>query len=196
MDSDTVTIRIKKSQISELRIIASQKNISLNTLLTQILTRHLDTDKIYNKFNCVKIPKDVFSIMSKTKSIQEMNELGKYLAEEFATDFILTKWKKISQETILQFIKIFVQENSGIYNIIQKNNGQIIFIHHKMGKKISKFYSSLIQSLYAQLDMNTSTELFKDYTSVQIPFNKYFKIDTNTPSNITYSWYKSAFIKN
>jgi len=196
MDSDTVTIRLKKSQISELKTIALQKNISLNTLLGQILTRHLDTDRIYDKFNCMKIPKDMFSIMSKKKSLQEMNVLGKYLAEEFATDFILTKWKKISQETILQFIKIFVQENTGIYNIIQKENGTIIFIHHKMGKKISKFYSSLIQNLYAQLDMKTSTEVSKDYTSIQIPLNKYFKINTSTPSNITYSWYKSAFIKN
>ncbi len=196
MDSDTVTIRLKKSQINELKIIATQKNISLNTLLAQVLTHHLEVDTIIDRFDLIRIPIDTFVNESKKRSFNEMDEMGKKWAEEFAVDFILTKWKKVSNETVLKFIKLFFQENSGHCNISSHENGIIVSVHHKMGKKVSKLYSSLIQNLYAQLNTDTSLTVFKNHISVQIPYNKHFKINTDIPSNITYSWYKSAFIKN
>ena len=197
MDSDTVTIRLKKSQINKLKIIAEQKNISLNTLLAQVLTHHLQVDTIYDKFDWIKIPKEIFSKEIKKMSFNEIDEMGTELAEEFAVDFILTKWKEMSNETVLKFIKLFFQENAlGYCSISSHENGTIVSVHHKMGKKASKLYGTLIQNLYAQLNKNTSLEVFKNHISVQIPYNKHFKINTDIPSNITYSWYKSAFIKN
>ena len=198
MDSDTITIRLKKSQINELKIIATQKNISLNTLLAQVLTHHLEVDTIYDKFDWVKIPKDMFSKEIKKMTYDEIDQIGKELAEGFAIDFILTKWKEVSHETVSKFIKLFFQENSlGHCDISSHENGTIISIHHKLGKKASKMYGALIMNLFQiQLDKYATLEIYKNHISVQIPYNKHFKINTDIPSNITYSWYKSAFIKN
>jgi TRAP-type uncharacterized transport system substrate-binding protein len=129
---------------------------------------------------------------------QEIVIMGENLSEEFAVDFILTKWKKISEETVLKFIKLFFQENSlGHCKIDSHENGTIITIQHKMGKKSSKLFSVLIQSLFLnQLAKEATSDVFNNLVLIKIPHNKHFKIQTNTPSNIKYTWHKSSFKKN
>jgi len=196
--TDTITIRLKKNQINELKAIAETKNISLNTLFVQLLRHHLEVDTHYDKFDWVKIPKDMFIQKMKKLTTPEIIIMGKKLSDEFAVDFILTKWRKISNDTVLKFIKLFIKENSlGHCKISDHEKGTIISIHHTMGKKSSKLFSVLIQNLFLdQLNKETSSDITNNFVLIKIPHNKHYKIQTKTPSDIKYTWYKSSFKKN
>ncbi len=64
-------------------------------------------------------------------------------------DFILVKWGDVSEQNILEFIKIYFKENSwGNCKIFIESNGIIITIQHKMGKKASKLFSVMIETLF------------------------------------------------
>jgi hypothetical protein len=191
--TDTFTIRMQKSQIDELKKISKTKNISLNTLVIQLFRHYLEIERVYDKFDWVKVSKSTLNVALKKFTNEEIEIIGKQIALEFAIDFILVKWGDVSEQNILEFIKIYFKENSwGNCKIFTESNGIIITIQHKMGKKASKLFSVMIQTLFKnQLNKKSTIKLTDSIVSIFIQKNPNEKILSIIPKDIRYTWYKS-----
>ena len=191
--TDTFTIRMQKSQIDELKKISKTKNISLNTLVSQLFRHYLEIERVYDKFDWVKVSKSTLKVALKKFTNEEIEIIGKQIALEFAIDFILVKWGDVSEQNILEFIKIYFKENSwGNCKIFTESNGIIITIQHKMGKKASKLFSVMIETLFKnQLNKKSTTKLTDSIVSIFIQKNPNEKILSIIPKDIRYTWYKS-----
>ena len=191
--TDTFTIRMQKSQIDELKKISKVRNISLNTLVSQLFRHYLEIERVYDKFDWVKVSKSTLNVALKKFTNEEIEIIGKQIALEFAIDFILVKWGDVSEQNILEFIKIYFKENSwGNCKIFTESNGIIITIQHKMGKKASKLFSVMIQTLFKnQLNKKSTTKLTDSIVSIFIQKNPNEKILSIIPKDIRYTWYKS-----
>ena len=196
--TDTITIRMQKSQIDELKKISKTKNISLNTFVIQLFRHYLEIERVYEKFDWVKVSRTTLAVALKKLSYDEITLIGKNIALEFGIDFILVKWGDISEQNILEFIKIYFKENSwGNCKIFLESNGVIISIQHKMGKKASKLFSVLIETLFEnQLKKKTTSKLTESLVSVFIQQNPNEKIISLVPKDIRYTWYKSEISQN
>ena len=195
--TDTFTIRMQKSQIDELKKISKVKNISLNTLVSQLFRHYLEIERVYDKFDWVKVSKSTLKVALKKFTNEEIEIIGKQIALEFAIDFILVKWGDVSEQNILEFIKIYFKENSwGNCKIFTESNGIIITIQHKMGKKASKLFSVIIETLFKnQLNKKSTTKLTDSIVSIFIQKNPNEKILSIIPKDIRYTWYKSEVIQ-
>jgi|AJXC01.1.fsa_nt_gi hypothetical protein len=191
--TDTFTIRMQKSQIDELKKISKVRNISLNTLVSQLFRHYLEIERVYDKFDWVKVSKSTLKVALKKFTNEEIEIIGKQIALEFAIDFILVKWGDVSEQNILEFIKIYFKENSwGNCKIFTESNGIIITIQHKMGKKASKLFSVIIETLFKnQLNKKSTTKLTDSIVSIFIQKNPNEKILSIIPKDIRYTWYKS-----
>ncbi len=191
--TDTFTIRMQKSQIDELKKISKARNISLNTLVSQLFRHYLEIERVYDKFDWVKVSKSTLKVALKKFTNEEIEIIGKQIALEFAIDFILVKWGDVSEQNILEFIKIYFKENSwGNCKIFTESNGIIITIQHKMGKKASKLFSVIIETLFKnQLNKKSTTKLTDSIVSIFIQKNPNEKILSIIPKDIRYTWYKS-----
>jgi hypothetical protein len=191
--TDTFTIRMQKSQIDELKKISKVRNISLNTLVSQLFRHYLEIERVYDKFDWVKVSKSTLKVALKKFTNEEIEIIGKQIALEFAIDFILVKWGDVSEQNILEFIKIYFKENSwGNCKIFTESNGIIITIQHKMGKKASKLFSVMIETLFKnQLNKKSTTKLTDSIVSIFIQKNPNEKILSIIPKDIRYTWYKS-----
>ena len=191
--TDTFTIRMQKSQIDELKKISEVKNISLNTLVSQLFRHYLEIERVYDKFDWVKVSKSTLKVALKKFTNEEIEIIGKQIALEFAIDFILVKWGDVSEQNILEFIKIYFKENSwGNCKIFTESNGIIITIQHKMGKKASKLFAVMIETLFKnQLNKKSTTKLTDSIVSIFIQKNPNEKILSIIPKDIRYTWYKS-----
>jgi Ribbon-helix-helix protein, copG family. len=177
--TDTFTIRMQKSQIDELKKISKRRNISLNTLVSQLFRHYLEIERVYDKFDWVKVSKSTLKVALKKFTNEEIEIIGKQIALEFAIDFILVKWGDVSEQNILEFIKIYFKENSwGNCKIFTESNGIIITIQHKMGKKASKLFSVIIETLFKnQLNKKSTTKLTDSIVSIfiqKILMKKYY----------------------
>jgi hypothetical protein len=196
--TDTFTIRMQKSHIDELKKISKIKNISLNTLVSQLFRHYLEIERVYEKFDWVKVSKSTLTVALKKLSYDEITVIGKHMALEFGIDFILVKWGDVSEQNILEFIKIYFKENSwGNCKIFSESNGIIISVQHKMGKKASKLFSVLIETLFEnQLKKKTTSKLTESLVSVFIQHSPNEKIISLVPKDIRYTWYKSEITQN
>lgn len=196
--TDTFTIRMQKSQIDELKKISKIKNISLNTFVIQLFRHYLEIERVYDKFDWVKVSRTTLAVALKKLSYDEITLIGKHIALEFGINFILVKWGDISEQNILEFIKIYFKENSwGNCKIFSESNGIVISIQHKMGKKASKLFSVIIGSLFEnQLNKKTTSKLTESLVSVFIQQNPNEKIISIVPKDIRYTWYKSEISQN
>jgi hypothetical protein len=196
--TDTFTIRMQKSQIDELKKISKIKNISLNTFVIQLFRHYLEIERVYDKFDWVKVSRSTLTVALKKLSYDEIALIGKHIALEFGIDFILVKWGDISEQNILEFIKIYFKENSwGNCKIFSESNGIVISIQHKMGKKASKLFSVMIETLFEnQLNKKTTSKLTESLVSVFIQQNPNEKIISIVPKDIRYTWYKSEISQN
>ena len=196
--TDTFTIRMQKSQIDELKKISKIKNISLNTFVIQLFRHYLEIERIYEKFDWVKVSRTTLAVALKKLSYDEITLIGKNIALEFGIDFILVKWGDISEQNILEFIKIYFKENSwGNCKIFSESNGIVISIQHKMGKKASKLFSVMIGTLFeSQLNKKTISKISESLVSVFIQQNPNEKIISIVPKDIRYTWYKSEISQN
>ena len=191
--TDTFTIRMQKSQIEQLKKISKIKNISLNTLVSQLFRHYLEIERVYDKFDWVKVSKTTLRVALRKFSNEDIEVIGKHIALEFGIDFILIKWGDISEQNILEFIKIYFKENSwGNCKIFTESNGIIITIQHKMGKKASKLFSVMIETLFkSQLNKKSTAKLTESIVSIFIQKNPNEKILSIIPKDIRYTWYKS-----
>ncbi len=196
--TDTFTIRMQKSQIDELKKISKVRNISLNTLVSQLFRHYLEIERVYDKFDWVKVSKSTLKVALKKFTNEEIEIIGKQIALEFAIDFILVKWGDVSEQNILEFIKIYFKENSwGNCKIFSESNGIVISIQHKMGKKASKLFSVMIGTLFEnQLNKKTTSKISESLVSVFIQQNPNEKIISLVPKDIRYTWYKSEISQN
>ena len=145
--TSTITFRISQEYESKLRKKAEEQRTSLNTLANQIFEDYLESQQFINKFGTIILSRDAFKMILDIIDEPSIEKLGKMIGENAPKEFILFKWKEITVNNILEFIKMFTTHciNSS-YDFELKNEQNIFSIRHGYGEKGSLFLKSFFES--------------------------------------------------
>jgi hypothetical protein len=142
--TEGVTFRIPSSAIHQLRQESKKKQVSLNTLINQILKEHLDWHRYAAQAKLYHVPRSSMSRIIDKLTEEELSELAIIIAKKDFVDLGLLLRGEFSLSSFLDILETWSRVSSFPYKHELNNDIHNFIIEHGMGKK----YSFLIKELY------------------------------------------------
>jgi hypothetical protein len=154
--SESITFRLPWDILYKLRQEAKRKEISVDTLMTQIAKQHTDWYVNASQIGFISVRKSlIMKLLDEIEDYEKIKEIAREVAKG-SSDFLLLLKKQynIPIESALDFIESWIKESGYpyLYDISGVNlNIHHFVIQHDMGLKWSLYLSEIYRDLFEEL---------------------------------------------
>jgi hypothetical protein len=154
--SESVSFTLPRNILYKLRQEAKQKEISLNTLMTQIAKQHTEWYLNASQIGFVSVRKSlIMKLLDEIRDDEKIKEIAREVARGSSDSLVFLKEKyNIPIESTLDFIESWIKEAG--YRYVHDISGVDLNIHHfvihqDMGMKWSLYLSEILHNLFTEL---------------------------------------------
>ena len=156
--TESISFRIESIILNKLRQEARQKEVSLNTLFTQIARQHITWHTSASTAGFISVRRALIQKLLERYSDDEIRSISRFVADVTSKDFILLLTDEHSIESALEFIENWVRVSGYPYkhNISSIDHFYIehsFIIQHDMGIKWSIYISELYRGILKEFDV-------------------------------------------
>jgi hypothetical protein len=152
-DTESITFRLQSGSLQKLRQEAEQKDISINTLVTQILKQHSDWYSNASKAGFVAARRTfLVNIMDKI-SENDITSISEELAKKETKDFVLLLRNEYNLESALKTIESWIRISGFPFRHENTDMIHSYIIQHDMGKKMSLYLAELFRNLFDEFSL-------------------------------------------
>ena len=165
-----VTFRLDDNLLSRLRRESTQKQVSLNTLASQVFQSHADYEIYASRAGMVSFPKALLIRIMDKLSDDEVAKLSEYIAENEIKDFVLIMNQEYTIRAFLRTIESWLRATGFVYrreSLLEDPNIHVFVINHSMGRRWSLYFEKLLK--YCLNDLGYKSTAF-DVTDSSIAF--------------------------
>ena len=145
--TEGVTFRLPSDNLEQLCKEAETRQISVNTLVNQIVNEHLDWHLYAAQAKLYYVPKPFIARILEKFSEQQLSDLAKASAKKDFVDIGLLLRGEFTMSSFLSILENWSRISDIPYRAEEIDNTQKIIIEHNMGSK----YSYLFKEIYRLL---------------------------------------------
>ena len=108
----TMTFRIDESIMNKLRNESEQREVSLNTLVNQILKRFVEWGVFENKVGIIPMPKPIVAELFENMSEHEIIDMAKRVGKNVVKDIALFMKHEINVDSFLEWFETRMKVSS------------------------------------------------------------------------------------
>jgi len=166
----TRAIRIAKSVDRILEAEARKRNISINGLISSVLTKFAEWDRHTEDLRMVTLPMEIVRGLTQQTSEDAVAKAGAELGPELLTSEVIFWYEKVTLETFLEWLTLISKYNNLFSTQITKTDGDYVIVaRHDLGKKGSLFMKNYFESgLKARLGIVPSIEMSEFQVSFRL----------------------------
>ena len=152
----TITFRINTSTLDKLRQESEAKEISLNSLVNQLLKHYAEWDVFEPQIGMIPFPKNVVSAIFAEMTEEQITRLATSIGKNTAIDMAIFMLGRINVLKFISWIEIRMK-NSGsevVHRLTEKDEVTVthtLIIKHDMGKKWSLYLKMLLESIISDV---------------------------------------------
>jgi hypothetical protein len=167
--SEGVTFRIPSTSVDELREESTEKQVSLNTLVNQILKNHLDWHRYAGQARLYPFPRSAMSRIIDKLTQEEISEVAVAVAKKDFVDLALLLRGEVTLSSFLDILEVWYRVSASPFK--HEVNGCVhnVIIEHGMGKNYSFFLKELYRNVLDMLE--TKSEFIITDNTVVFKFN-------------------------
>jgi hypothetical protein len=150
--SESITFRLNSIILDKLRREAQQKEISINTLVSQIIKQHAEWHSNAAKAGFIPVRKGFLVKLIDRLSEQDITSLAEYIAKSSNKDLVLLLKSKYNIESALEFIESWIRISAYTYRHEVNYTRHLYIIQHDMGRKWSIYLAELYRHLFEELE--------------------------------------------
>ena len=150
--SESITFRLDSIILDKLRHEAQQKEISINTLVSQIIKQHTEWHSNAAKAGFISVRKGFLMKLIDRLSEQDIISLAEYIAKSSNKDLVLLLKSKYNIESALEFIESWIRISAYTYRHEVNCTRHLYIIQHDMGRKWSIYLAELYRHLFEELE--------------------------------------------
>jgi hypothetical protein len=154
--SESISFRLPRNILHKLRQEAKQKEISLDTLMTQIAKQHTEWYVNASQFGFISVRKSlIMKLLDEIRDDEKIKEIAREVARASRDTLLLLKEQyNIPMKSTLDFIESWIKEAG--YPYIHDISGVDQNIHHfvihqDIGLKWSLYLSEILRNLFEEL---------------------------------------------
>jgi hypothetical protein len=146
--TESVTLRFDKEILDNLRKEAKEKQISLNVMINQIATQHLDWHANAVKAGFITVRKGKIVKMLDKISEKDMIEIGEYIAKKESKGFVMMLRNEYNITSALDVIETWIKISGYSYRHEIRGFDHSYIIQHEIGKKWSLYLRELYRFIF------------------------------------------------
>ena len=147
-DTESITFRLHSGSLQKLRQEAEQKDISINTLVTQIIKQHGDWHSNASKAGFIAARRAFLVKVMDRISENDITSISEGLAKNETKDFVLLLRNEYSLESALKTIEVWIRVSGFAFRHENTDTIHSYIIQHDMGKKMSLYLAELFRNLF------------------------------------------------
>jgi antitoxin component of RelBE/YafQ-DinJ toxin-antitoxin module len=148
--TEIITIRVPKSLKEHLEKNSKKNQLSLNTLINQILNKKMHWDEQLTKLGW--LPFDPYTV----------REIINYLTEEELTEISKLTQKKVTKgikfiygdttlQNVVDFIDAWLSDANMVFRHTEDSESHRFIVHHELGKNWSNFVNKVVAGFIKEL---------------------------------------------
>src|SRR5215472_6216276 len=150
--SETISLRLDRAALNTIRSEARQKDISVNTLLNQIIRQHVQWHSYAASAGFLTVRKQLIMQLINRLDEEEIKNTAKEMSRE-SKDFVLLLRNEYRLESVLDVLQTWVRISGYKYKSEIKGSTQLHIIQHDMGKKWSLYLADLFRHIFEELEI-------------------------------------------
>lgn len=165
--NESITFRLDLSSVNALRAEALQKDISINTLVNQIIRQHTTWYSNASKAGFIVTRRTFLTRILDLISDEKVSSISKEVAAKETKDFVLLLRNKYSIESALDVAESWIRVSGYAFRHENTEALHSYVIQHEMGKKMSMYLVEFYRNLFddfgirnIQFDMTEKSVMF------------------------------------
>jgi predicted transcriptional regulator len=146
--NQSMTLRLNSAVVSRLKREASQKQISANTLVAQVLTDYVDWYSNAAKAGFLAIRKRLLAKLLEKVSEEEIISIAEYAANNETKDFVLMLRNEYNITSSMDVMETWIKICGYPYRHDIEDSRHHYVIEHDTGKKWSFYLAELYRFLF------------------------------------------------
>ncbi len=143
--TESVTLRFDRYILERLKKDANDKQISLNTLMNQIVTQHLDWHANASKAGFIAIGKGTVVKMLEKIPEQDVVDIAEFVAKKESKGFIMLLSNEYNVISALEVLETWIKIAGYSYRHEARGSEHSFIIHHDMSRKWSLYLTELFR---------------------------------------------------
>ena len=151
--SESITFRLDSTILNKLHREAEQKDISVNTLVSHIIRRHIDWHSNAAKAGFVSVRRGLLSNLINRLSEKEISSIAEYIAKKETKDFVLLLRNEYNIESALDVIETWIKISGHPYRHEASYTRHSYVIQHDMGMNWSLYMAEQYRFLFEEFEL-------------------------------------------
>ena len=149
--TESVTFRLAKELLTTIKKEAEQKEISTNTLVTQVLRHHVDWNSNAAKAGLLSFPRSLLVKLMEGYDQEEIARIAKQVATKDVADITLLLRSDYSIESFLHVVRSWITACGFPFQQSVTGSEHTYVIQHDMSMKWSKYFADVFESVFEQI---------------------------------------------
>jgi predicted DNA binding CopG/RHH family protein len=171
--TESITFRLESEILDCVRQEAKIKDVSINTLVSQVVKQHTNWHSIAAQVGFISVRKPLLIKLLEGQNDEQVKSLAKHVALSSNKDFIRMLRRKYNIHSALDMIETWIrvsgyQYTHNLEDLDYSNKIYSFIVQHQMGRKWSLYLAELYKNLFeefglrnAQFDMTDSALAFE-----------------------------------
>jgi len=143
------SFRVSESAFKTLEAEAASQNVSVNTLLNQIVIRYANWGRFITKYKGIVIGRSAFERLLSVSSDEVVAELGRKAGSDTPKAVMFAKHGEVSLHSVLDYIRGGAMYGGfAEYSEVEKQGKTAITLIHNLGSKGSIYLSNNLQAIF------------------------------------------------
>ena len=148
----TATFRLDESALGVLQEDARKQNVSVNTLLNQLVLTYANYDHPMKRFHMLKLPASSFKHILQAATDEAIIEAGNSAGKDVPNTYIRAKWGELTAENALNYLKSTADyTNLFEYSEVMHGGRISVTLTHDFGPKGSLFLQRYVEAIFEPL---------------------------------------------
>jgi hypothetical protein len=149
----SITFRLDNTILNKLHHEAEQKDISVNTLVSHIIRRHIDWHSNAAKAGFVTVRRRLLSNLINRLPEKEISSIAEYIAKNETKDFVLLLRNEYKIESALDVIETWIKISGYPYRHEVNYTRHSYVIQHDIGKNWSLYLAEVYRFLFEEFGL-------------------------------------------
>jgi hypothetical protein len=175
----TRTFRISEESFNALEQDALRHNVSINTLVDQVLETYTTHERFMAKFGMMRMTKSTFRRVLEKISADEVAQAAEEHSKELGIPLVISRYGEFDMTTLLEALQLMMTYGGwGQYEETVSSQGKrVVTLMHDMGKNGSIYLLTFLKTWFHELGMEpkintTDQSLMIEVSSLGDPISK------------------------
>jgi hypothetical protein len=164
------TIRLSEEVDGLLEKDAQEHNVSVNALISRIMTKYIEWDRHTERLGYVSIAKATFDALLNGVSDERLEKIAEHLATQRLKTIAMWAFGRTSFDALIRTISL-VSKYGGYWSAeINCDRDCVITLHHDFGMKGSTFFGSMFDTAVRnEMKSNPTINATDDALTISFP---------------------------